>query len=131
MAEFRYAIVYVKDVPAMLDFYGRAFGLTTRFLHESGTYGELETGSTALAFARHDLAATNLPDGYQRLTDLPRPAGVEIGLTVTDVAAAVDRAVEAGAVLLSGPTVKPWGQTVAYLRADDGMLVELCTAIES
>jgi hypothetical protein len=30
-------------------------GLTTRFLHESGDYGELETGSTALAFSSHSL----------------------------------------------------------------------------
>ena len=45
-----YTILYVPDVPATLKFYEAAFGLTTRFLHESGDYGELETGSTALAF---------------------------------------------------------------------------------
>jgi len=37
---FGYTIVYVADVAASLDFFGRAFGLTRRFLHESGGYGE-------------------------------------------------------------------------------------------
>jgi DTW domain-containing protein len=44
-------ILYVPDVPATLKFYEAAFGLTTRFLHENGDYGELETGSTALALS--------------------------------------------------------------------------------
>ena len=50
-----YTILYVPDVPATLKFYEAAFGLTTRFLHEGGDYGELETGSTALAFSAHSL----------------------------------------------------------------------------
>jgi catechol 2,3-dioxygenase-like lactoylglutathione lyase family enzyme len=54
---------------------------------------------------------------------------MEVCLVTDDVAAACDRAVHAGAVLLKAPTVKPWGQTVAYVRCPDGALVELCTAI--
>ena len=50
-----YTILYVPDVPATLKFYEAAFGLVTRFLHDSGDYGELETGSTALAFSSHRL----------------------------------------------------------------------------
>ena len=53
--KFGYTIVYVADVAASLAFFERAFGLATRFVHESG-YGELETGATALAFASHELA---------------------------------------------------------------------------
>ena len=53
-----YTILYVSDAPAALKFYEAAFGLTTRFLHESGDYGELETGSTALAFSAHRLYKT-------------------------------------------------------------------------
>lgn len=45
--KFGYLIIYVPDVPASLQFFSSAFGLATRFLHESGTYGELETGETA------------------------------------------------------------------------------------
>jgi catechol 2,3-dioxygenase-like lactoylglutathione lyase family enzyme len=36
-----YTILYVPDVAASLAFFEKAFGLKTRFLHESGTYGEL------------------------------------------------------------------------------------------
>ena len=54
-----YTIVYVADVPATLDFYEEAFGLKMRFTHESGQYGELETGSTTLAFASEALAESN------------------------------------------------------------------------
>ncbi len=50
MVKFGYAIAYVDDVEAALRFYEGAFGLTRRFLHESGDYGELDTGSTVLAF---------------------------------------------------------------------------------
>jgi catechol 2,3-dioxygenase-like lactoylglutathione lyase family enzyme len=48
-----YTMLYVPDVPATLKFYEAAFGLATRFLHEDGDYGELETGSTVLAFSAH------------------------------------------------------------------------------
>jgi catechol 2,3-dioxygenase-like lactoylglutathione lyase family enzyme len=60
----------------------------------------------------------------------PAPLGVEIGLVTADVAAACERAVQAGAVQLAAPTRKPWGQTVAYVRTPDGTLVELCTPMD-
>jgi hypothetical protein len=28
---------------------------------------------------------------------------------------------------VSPPEKKPWGQTVSYVRDDDGVLVEICT----
>jgi catechol 2,3-dioxygenase-like lactoylglutathione lyase family enzyme len=42
--KFRYTILYVRDVRATLDFYARAFGQTQGFLHDSGHFGELQTG---------------------------------------------------------------------------------------
>jgi len=125
--QFAYTIVYVRDVAASLDFFERAFGLERRFLHESGGYGELETGATTLAFARHDVARGNLGRDYVAADASRSPLGVEIGLTTSDVAAACERATGAGAALLSAPATKPWGQVVAYVQAPDGTLVELCT----
>jgi len=125
--QFAYTIVYVADVPASLRFFEQAFGLKRRFLHESGTYGELETGSTTLAFAQHEVARGNLGHDYVAADRSPQPLGMELGLATADVAAACERAVQAGATLLSPPASKPWGQTVAYVRAPDGTLVELCT----
>ncbi|VAW47781.1 Lactoylglutathione lyase, partial [hydrothermal vent metagenome] len=46
MIKFGYTIVYVSDVKSALEFYKKSFGFDCRFLHESGDYGELETGST-------------------------------------------------------------------------------------
>ena len=59
--------------------------------------------------------------------DSERPLGMEVGFTTPDVGAAYERALAAGAVPLKAPTLKPWGQTVAYVRCPDGSLVELCT----
>lgn len=124
-----YTILYVPDVASSLRFYGQAFGLGTRFLHESGTYGELETGATTLSFAAHELGDGNFPGGHVRASDSSQPLGMEIGLVTADVASAHAQALAAGAVELSPPTARPWGQVVSYLRAPDGCLIELCTPV--
>ncbi len=69
---------------ASLHFFEQAFDLKRRFRHESGTYGELATGATTLAFARHDLAEGQFPGGHVRADGSPRPLGMEVALT-TDV----------------------------------------------
>jgi lactoylglutathione lyase len=124
-----YTILYVPDVAASLQFYQRAFGLKTRFLHESGTYGELETGPTTLSFAAHALADNNFPGGHVHASASAQPLGMEIGLVTDDVPAAHLLALQAGATELAPPVTKPWGQIVSYLRAPDGCLVELCTPV--
>lgn len=125
--KFAYTIVYVADVAASLDFFERAFGVSRRFLHESGTYGELDTAGTTLSFAAHAIARANLGHDYVSADTSVQPLGIEIGLSTEDVPTACARAVQCGAKLLSGPTTKPWGQVVAYVRCPDGCLVELCT----
>jgi lactoylglutathione lyase len=124
---YAYTIVYVQDPEASLAFFERAFGLERRFVSPDGDYGELHTGTTTLSFARHALALQSLGQDYVAVDASALPPGIEIGFAVADVPAAVARAVETGATLLKPPTVKPWGQTVAYVRCPDGSLVELCT----
>jgi len=123
-----YIIHYVRDVPATLDFYERAFGLSRRFLHESNTYGELETGATALAFVTEEVAASH-GFGFTAVRPEGAAPGTEIGLVVEDVGFAYARALGAGAIAMSAPAAKPWGQGVAYVRDPNGFLVELCTAM--
>lgn len=125
--QFAYTILYVRDVGRSLAFYESAFGLQRRFLHESGLYGELETGNTTLAFAAESLAESNLPGGFQPADPTRPPAASEIGLATADVPQAYERALRAGAVSAATPKTKPWGQMVAYVRDPDGHLVELCT----
>lgn len=124
-----YTILYVSDVEASLGFFERAFGLARRFLHESGTYGELDTGATTLAFASHELGESHFPGGLVRADRSPRPLGMEIALVTADVEAAHARAVSCGATELAAPAAKPWGQVVSYVRAPDGCLIELCTPV--
>jgi len=127
--KFGYTIVYVPDVAQSLQFFERAFGFQTRFLHESGTYGELITGNTTLSFAAHELAESNFPHGHVAASESAKPLGMELGFVTDDVKGAHDRAVAAGASELTPPTTKPWGQVVSYVRCPDGTLVELCSPI--
>ena len=75
---FGYTIVYVPNVDESLRFFTAAFGLARKFLHESATYGELDTGETTLAFASHELGAMNFPAGHVSASASVHPLGVEI-----------------------------------------------------
>lgn len=125
--KFAYTILYVQDVPQTVEFYEAAFGLRRRFVHESGQYAEMETGATALAFAAEELAGGEIRFRPTRATDAPPAA--EIGLVTEDVAGDFRRAVAAGAVPVQEPKEKPWGQTVSYVRDQNGFLVEICSAV--
>ena len=120
-----YTIVYVRDVGETIGFWERAFGLKRRFVDENNDYGEMETGETTLAFASNSLGESNLPGGFRKNDPSGPPAGVELALVAEDVDGAYHRAVEAGATSEAEPRTKPWGQTVAYLRDPDGVLVEI------
>lgn len=122
--QFGYTILYVEDVPKTIAFYEAAFGLQRRFVHETGDFGELETGATALAFSSLRLM-TELGKNPQRAS--AQAPSFEIALTTADVPAAVQRAVAAGARLVQAPEQMPWGQTVAYVADINDALVELCT----
>jgi catechol 2,3-dioxygenase-like lactoylglutathione lyase family enzyme len=124
-----YAILYVPQPAASLQFFEQAFGLKTRFLHDSGTYGELDTGATTLAFASHALGEAHFPQGFVRASDSAKPLGMEVALVTQDVAAAHAQALACGAQELAAPKAQPWGQVVSHVRAPDGCLIELCTPV--
>lgn len=127
--KFAYTILYVPDVAQAIEFYETAFGLARGFVHEGGDYGELQTGGTTLSFASLGLAESNIEGGVTPSEMQKRPPAFELAFSTDDVAAAYDRALAAGAVPAKPPTVKPWGQTVAYVRDLNGNLVEICTPI--
>ena len=129
--KFGYTIVYVNSVPEVLSFYERAFGLKTRFLHDSKQYGELETGETVLAFASHEMGQMNLQGEYLRTDEESEPLGIELAFVTDNVETAFEKARSAGAIAVSEPNKKPWGQTVAYVRAVEGTIIELCTPIRA
>ena len=119
-----YIILYVPDVGAAMDFYARAFGLELRFLHDGGDYGEMATGETRLAFSSIALMQSL---GKQVASAAPERPSFELAFATDDVPAALERALSAGAALVQGATDMPWGQTISYVRAPEGTLVEICT----
>ncbi len=124
--KFKYTIFYVECVEKTLAFYCEAFGFQQLFLHESGDYGELDTGSTTLAFSSFELMENLGKKPHQANSDHPV---FEIAFETDDVAAGVIKAQAAGAALVQQPTDMPWGQTVAYVTDMNGYLIELCTAV--
>ena len=130
--KFGYVIIYVDDVKAAMAFYTEAFGFETKMVYEengSVDYGELKTGETVLGFAAHSLGEMNLQGAYEKSSVEKKPFGMELALVSEDVAADYEKAVTAGAVAVVPPKEKPWGQTVAYVRAMEGTLIELCSPI--
>lgn len=129
MTALGYTLFYVKDVGASLTFYERAFGLKRHFFHDDAgkAYGDLETGTTRLGFVSHSLAAETMGADEKSLAEGQGRFGFEIAFTTGDVHALYERALEAGAVPVTKPSRKPWGQTVAYVRDLNGFLVEICT----
>ncbi|HWV29143.1 putative glyoxalase superfamily protein PhnB [Dyadobacter sp. BE34] len=130
MANFAYTILYVRDVTATIEFYESAFGFQRKFITPDGDYGELITGKTTLSFARTELAKTNIPEGFTESDPAAKPFAFEIGFTVGNVEEAFQKALNAGATLVSKPKTKPWGQVVSYVRDLNGFLVEICTAVD-
>lgn len=123
-----YIIIYVKDIQETVTFYEKAFGLKQRFIHESGTYAEMETIDTALAFVDEELAKNSLSFRPNRRSE--QPAGIEISFITDHVQQQFDKAIQAGAIPVVKPTQKPWGQMVSYVKDNNGCLVEICNPME-
>ncbi len=127
MVEFSHAIFYVKDIEKIIEFYEKAFGISAKFIHESGLYAELNTGGTSLAFADESLGKENLPEGYFPIDRMKGHSVCEIVFTVKDVQKAYEDALLAGAISIVPPKHKPWGQEVAYVKDPSGVLIEIAS----
>jgi lactoylglutathione lyase len=126
---FGYAILYVDDVEATLEFYERAFGFQRRMIDDEKNYGELETGATRLAFAATNFVRKLIPIHLaQSGLDKAAPP-IELGMVTNEVDAAFRQALASGAVEVKTPETKPWGQIVGYVRDLNGFLVEICSEI--
>ncbi|XP_031486316.1 uncharacterized protein LOC116254848 [Nymphaea colorata] len=123
---FAYTVVYVKDVARSIAFYADAFGCHVRRLDESHRWGELESGQTTIAFTPAHQRETDEVAGAvaDPATDKRRPP-LELCFAYPDVDAAYKRAVEKGAVAVSQPEEREWGQKVGYVRDIDGIIVRM------
>jgi predicted enzyme related to lactoylglutathione lyase len=131
MVKFGYTINYVPNVDIAMSFFEKAFEMKRRFITDENDYGELDTGETTLAFASHELGLSNFSGGYVSSTESDKPLGIEIALVTDDVSEVHQRAIHYGAVELKSPETKPWGQMVSFIRCPSGILIELCSPIQS
>ncbi|KAK6935897.1 Glyoxalase-like domain, group 6 [Dillenia turbinata] len=123
---FAYTVIYVNDVAKSIAFYKKAFGCVVRRLDESHRWGELESGQTTIAFTpSHQHETDDITGSVQAPKTGKERAPVELCFAYTDVDAAYKRAVENGAVPVSEPEEKEWGQKVGYVRDIDGNVLRL------
>lgn len=123
---FKYTILYVKNVTDTLIFFEAAFGFKRAMLHESGDYGELDTGNTTLSFSSLELMSSIGKNPGKVSATSPT---FEIAFQTNDVPGALAKAIEAGATLVQNVEEMPWGQTTAYVSDNNGFLIELCTPV--
>jgi uncharacterized glyoxalase superfamily protein PhnB len=124
-----WVIAYVDDPPAASRFYQRTFGLREDFTVPDGSYAQLDTGATKLAFASYPLGDDNVAVGVRRASPDGPPANVQITLVADDVDHAYELALAAGCDSLAAPDDKPQGQRVAFIRDPFGTFIELATPL--
>lgn len=130
MVKFGYTILYVEDVEKSIVFYENAFGFLRKFIAPGNDYGELNTGETTISFASKSLAKQNLKDGFLESKIEDKPFAIEIGFITDNVEELVQKSISFGAILVTEPKQKPWGQIVAYIRDLDGFLIEIYTEVK-
>jgi len=115
----------VEDPVAARAFYADSLGIDFEGGDEDYAFTERMDGVKHLGLwplsdaADACFGTPHWPDG------LPRPQA-SIEFEVADVAAAADELQQRGHQLLHEPRTEPWGQTVARLLSDDGLLVGVC-----
>lgn len=125
--KFAAAVVYTDDFPTTLAFYRRATGLEPAYQDDALGFAMLGEDQ-AISIASHAAGTLMLEGAYERMRS-ERVRGSEIAFWTVDVAAAYQRAVDAGAAPLTPPREMPWGQTVAYVEAPEGTIVGFLTRV--
>ena len=113
--------LFVKDLPAAREFYGRAFGLPLHF--EDANSAVFRIGATLINLLRVSEAPELVAPGKVAGPD----GGVRFQLTVgvDDVDALCDELRSRGVELLNGPMDRPWGVRTASFRDPAGHVWEI------
>ena len=114
----------VADIAGARRFYGEQLGISFDGGEEDEGYAFTEqlNGVKHLGLWPLSHAADACFGTPSWPADLPRPQA-SIEFEVADVEAAAAELTDAGHQLLHGPRTEPWGQTVARLLSEDGLLV--------
>ena len=96
-------------------------------LHDSGDYGELDTGETTLAFSSLKLMS-DLGKNPNKAD--PSAPVFEIAFETQEVRKWLDQAIKSGAVLVQDIREETWGQTTSYISDPNGFLIEICSPVK-
>lgn len=124
--KYAYTILYVENVLESIEFYEKAFGFHRKFVTPENDYGELICGETTISFASFQLAQSNFELEFLKVS-AQKPFGIELAFTSENIETDFAKAIQAGAIEVSPIIKKPWGQKVAYLKDNNGFLIEICT----
>ena len=115
--------LFVEDLEAAREFYGRVFGLPVGF--EDANSAVFEFQNTIINLLR----ATEAPSLIAPAPVASPAAGSRFQLTipVDDVDAVVAELTSRGVELLNGPMDRPWGIRTASFRDPGGHIWELAT----
>jgi lactoylglutathione lyase len=127
--QFGCVVVYVPHVENSVIFYQSVFGATCSVLTSCKQYAEILLGQTKIGFAQETCFLDDRSPACAQPFHINRldacPGGFEIAFVATDVAQAYQDAVKKGATALCAPVVKPWGQTVGYVRDLNGVRIQI------
>jgi lactoylglutathione lyase len=117
--------LFVEDLPAAKDFYGRAVGLPLLF--EDAQSVVFKMGTTMV----NVLVATAAPELIEPATVGSAGAGSRFLMTirVDDVDAAYAELAGRGVTFLNGPIDRPWGRRTAAFQDPAGNAWELAAEI--
>lgn len=127
--KYAYTILYVEDVKKTMTFFQDTFNFKQKLLTPENDYGEISSGETTLAFASLELGNSNFDNGFLISNADKKPFGVELAFTTSDVEKLVEKAIKNGATQLAETVLKPWGQTVSYVRDINGFIIEICSPV--
>lgn len=124
-------------MPALLIEQGRALVSSNNLCWRWMLFGlhacrwaELESGATTIAFTPRHQRETDALSGEVQLPGSGAGRGpVEVCFAYDDVDAAYKRAVDKGAVPVSAPEEKPWGQKSGFVRDMDGNVVRIASHV--
>lgn len=117
-------VVEADDFEEAIAFYRDALGLAEEFFVES------EGGARVMALQAGRATLEIINPAQRRLIDRVEVGKevsreIRVGFEVTDVEAATDRLVEAGAELVASPTETPWRSLNSRLEAPAGLQITL------
>jgi catechol 2,3-dioxygenase-like lactoylglutathione lyase family enzyme len=115
----------VEDIAGARAFYGGVLGIDFEGGDAEYAFTERLDGVEHLGLWPLSAAAEACFGAPPWPAHLPRPQA-SIEFEVADVTVAAEELLELGHQLLHGPRTEPWGQTVARLLSEDGLLVAVC-----